>query len=90
MEMIKIKKGFILREVSGSFVVVPVGAASKDFKGLITLNQTGAFLWKQLLEGRTKEDLIKDLLNEYDVSEEIADRDCTAFIAKLVNGGLVE
>ena len=90
MDTIKIKKGFMLREVSGSFVVVPVGAASKEFKGLITLNSTGAFLWKELLLGKTLEELKQALLNEYDVSEEIATRDCEQFIKKLVDGGLVE
>jgi len=90
MDIIKIKKGFMLREVSGSFVVVPVGAASKEFKGLITLNQTGAFLWKELLTGKTLEELKQALLNEYEVSEEIAIRDCEKFIKKLVDGGLVE
>ena len=90
MKVIKIKKGFMLREVSGSFVVVPVGAASKEFKGLITLNQTGAFLWKELLTGKTLEELKQALLNEYEVSEEIAIRDCEKFIKKLVDGGLVE
>ena len=90
MDTIKIKKGFMLREVSGSFVVVPVGAASKEFKGLITLNSTGAFLWKELLLGKTLEELKQALLNEYDVSEEIATIDCEQFIKKLVDGGLVE
>ena len=90
MKVIKIKKGFMLREVSGSFVVVPVGAASKDFKGLITLNQTGAFLWKELLNGKTLDELKEALLNEYEISEEIAVKDCEAFVQKLVDGGLVE
>lgn len=90
MKVIKIKKGFMLREVSGSFVVVPVGVASKDFKGLITLNQTGAFLWKELLNGKTLDELKAALLNEYDVNEEIATKDCENFIKKLVDGGLVE
>lgn len=90
METYKIKKGFMLREVSGSYVVVPVGEASKSFKGLITLNESGAFLWNQLLKGMTKEELIKTLLNEYEVSEEIAERDCSSFIKKLVDGGLIE
>jgi len=90
MKVIKIKKGFMLREVSGSFVVVPVGVASKGFKGLITLNQTGAFLWKELLNGKTLDELKAALLNEYDVNEEIATKDCENFIKKLVDGGLVE
>ena len=41
----KIKEGFILREVAGNYIVVAVGSAVKQFNGVITLNETGAFLW---------------------------------------------
>ena len=46
----KIKNGFILRNVSDAYVVVAVGEAAKDFNGMITLNETGAFLWKTLAD----------------------------------------
>ena len=88
--MIKIKKGFILREVSGSFVVVAVGEESKKFKGLITLNETGAFLWNKLIIGNTKEGLLKAMLEEYDAPKEVIEKDIDAFIATITNGGLVE
>ena len=67
-----IKQGFMLREVAGNFVVVAIGEASKKFNGVINLNESGAFLWKQLTKEVTKEQLLEALLNEYDVSEEIA------------------
>ena len=88
--MLKIKKGFILREVSGSYIVVAVGAASKEFKGLITLNETGAFLWEQLVKGNTKEGLVEALLNEYDAPKEVIENDVDEFIKTITNGGLVE
>ena len=47
----KIKEGFVLRTIAGSNIVVPVGAASIDFNGMITLNDSGAFLWKELEQG---------------------------------------
>ena len=43
----KIKEGFILRNVAGSFVVVPVGDATIDFNGMMNLNETGAFLFEK-------------------------------------------
>ena len=88
--MIKIKKGFILREVSGSYIVVAVGAASKDFKGLITLNETGAFLWERLANGNTKEGLVEALLNEYEAPKEVIEKDVDDFLNMVKNGGLVE
>ena len=88
--MMKIKKGFILREVSGSFIVVAVGAASKEFKGLITLNETGAFLWEKLVSGNTKEGLVEALLNEYDAPKDVIEADVDAFLKIITDGGLVE
>lgn len=88
--MIKIKEGFMLREVAGSYAVVPVGSASLNFKGLISLNETGAFLWRQLALGITKEDLVKKMLEEYDVVEEIATKHIDSFIKKLEESGLLE
>ena len=67
-----IKKGFMLRNVAGNNIVVAVGEASKHFSGVITLNETGAFLWNLLTVETTKEELLKSLLNEYDISEEVA------------------
>ena len=43
----KIKQGFMLREVAGNYVVVAVGEASKKFNGVINLNESGAFIWKK-------------------------------------------
>ncbi|MBP5466383.1 MAG: PqqD family protein, partial [Clostridia bacterium] len=68
----KIKDGFILREVAGSFIVVAVGEAVKTFKGIVNLNETGAFLWKILERGATEEELLKKMLEEYDVDEQTA------------------
>lgn len=86
----KIKEGYLLREVAGSHVVVPTGKAALDFSGVITLNETGAFLWKQLARDKSEEELLIALLDEYDTGEEKAKADITAFIAKLKAAGLLE
>ena len=86
----KIKEGFILREVAGSFVVVAVGDAVKTFNGIITLNETGAFLWKALEKGATEQDLLSALLNEYDVAESVAKEHVKKFIERLTEAKLVK
>ena len=86
----KIKDGFILREVAGSFIVVAVGEAVKKFNGIVNLNETGAFLWKMLEKGATKEELLKSLLEEYEVDEKTAESDIDGFIAKLQEAKLVK
>ena len=85
----KIKEGFILREVAGSFIVVAVGEAVKTYNGLITLNETSAFLWNLLVKGATEDELVGALLGEYEVEKEDAVKGVKSFINKLVEAKLV-
>ncbi len=86
----KIKKGFILKEIAGSYVVVAVGPALKNFNGAISLNGVGATLWKALENGNTVEGLINALTDEYDVGYDKAKLDVEKFIGKLKEANLVE
>lgn len=86
----KIKDGYLLREVAGSFIVVPVGEGSMDFSGVISLNSVGAFLWEKLETGCTKEDLLKAVLDEYDIDEATAKTDIDEFTEKLKGADLIE
>ena len=86
----KIKEGYILRNVAGSFVVVPVGNATLEYNGMMNLNETGAFLFGKMIEGISREDLIKALTDEYDVDDETAKQDVDAFIEKVKEQDLFE
>lgn len=86
----KIKSGFIVRPVAGSYVVVAVGEKTVDFNGIMTLNETGYFLWQKLVEGAEKEDLLKAITSEYVVEESVALADIERFMAKLQETGLAE
>ncbi|MDD5889073.1 MAG: PqqD family protein [Ruminococcus sp.] len=86
----KVKEDFLLREVAGCYVVVPVGKATVDFNGMLNLNDTGAFLWERLQQETTKEELLKAMLDEYEVTEDIAKKDIDNFITKLKDGNLLE
>ena len=68
----KIKNGFVLREIAGQYMAVPVGERVNDLHGMIALNETGAFIWKLLENEKTEEDLAKALTEDYDVSYEDA------------------
>ncbi len=86
----KTKKGFMLRQTAGRNIVVAVGQASEEFNGLITLNETGAFLWKMLQAGTTYEDMLKALLDEYDVSEADAKAGMDAFLKSVRDAELID
>ncbi len=86
----KIKEGFILRNVAGNNVVVPIGQATIDFNGMMSLNETGAFLFEKMLKGTTREELIEALKKEYEIEEALARKDVDDFIAKVESEGLFE
>ncbi len=85
----KIKEGFVLREVSGNFIVVAVGEGIKTFNGMIQLNETSAFLWKMLEKGAEESQLVEAMLNEYAVTREIAEKDVKEFIESLREANLI-
>lgn len=87
----RIKEGFILREVADSYVVVAVGAASINFKGVIKINESAAMLWKAMEEGdKSVEDLVELLLNKYEVDENTAKKDVIDFVEGLKGAGIIE
>ena len=86
----KIREGFLLRNVAGNNVVVPIGQATLDFNGMMSLNETGAFIFSKMLDGTTKEQLIEELISEYEVERKIAQKDVDDFIKKVEGEGLLE
>lgn len=85
----KIKGDFVLRQIAGSTVVVPIGESAMDFSGMLNLNETGVFLFKALQDGASKEDLLVKLTDEYDVPEDKAAKDIDVFINKLKDAGII-
>lgn len=86
----KIKENFLLRKISDSYVVVPVGDAVVDFSGLINLNESGAFLFEKLQKGATEDELVQALLGEYDVTEDVARADVQKFIKKAQDADVLQ
>ena len=78
----KLKSGFVLKEIAGECVVMPVDAAL-DLDGMITLNATAKTLWLALEKGAEMDDLILALTNEYEVEAEAARSAAESFVAKL-------
>lgn len=84
----KLKEGFILRQVAGQTVVLPTGG-ELDLNMMITLNGTGKFLWELLDKGAEEAELVAALLAEYDVDEATAKVSVENFIAKLNENGFL-
>ena len=86
----KIKEGFILRTVAGQNVVVPVGSNALNFNAAITLNETAAFLWKQLENEKTEQELLTLLTDEYDIDKASAKGDIAVFLNVLKEHDILE
>lgn len=86
----KIKQGFLLRRMADQFVVVAVGAAAQEFPGMMRLNGSGAFIWKQLEREVDENTVIRAVLEEYDVPEEQAAADVRRWIAQLRETGALD
>ena len=86
----KIKEGFILRTVAGQNVVVPVGANTMNFNATITLNDSAAFLWKQLESEKNEQELLAALTNEYEIDSATAKSDITVFLNVLREHEILE
>ena len=85
----KIKDSFILRNIAGINTIISTDSAS-SFDGMITLNDTGAFMWNILKDGATKDDLVNALTSEYDIDKETASKDIDAFLEKLTSVDVFE
>lgn len=87
----KIKEGFVLRTICGQNVISGEGSANVNYSSLISLNETAAYLFKELQgEEFTEETAVDLLLDQYEVDRETAAKDVKALLAKWVEIGLAQ
>ncbi len=87
----KIKDGFVLEEIDGSYVAVAVGKRAKEFRGFITVNEVGAEIWRAMSDRDvTVEEIEEIILEIFDVEREDAHRDIVAFTDKLIASGIAQ
>lgn len=85
----KIKNGYILKNIAGSFVVISLDSTETESQ-LITLNEVGAFLLERLKTETTAEQLLTALLSEYAIDEMTAKTDISMFLDKCRKIGVLE
>lgn len=86
----KIKQGFVLSKIGNDTVAVATGELSREFSGVVVLNGSGVFLWNQLQNDVTRDQLLAAMLDAYEVPEATAAADIDAFLAKLEQSGAIE
>lgn len=81
--MLKIKEGFVMRNIIDEWIIVPVGARAESNTYIMSVNDTGHLLWELLEKGTTEEEMLQAMLAEYEVDEATAKGDIEAFVQAL-------
>ena len=79
----KIKQGFVAREIAGEYILIPVGETAMQVRGMISLSESGYLIYQKLQQDCEKVDLIRAVLNEYEVEQSVAEADVEAFLDQL-------
>lgn len=86
----KAKPGFILRNVVDEYILMPTGDNIGQFNGTVLLNDVSAFVWEKLQNPVSKEDLLKAVLDEFEVQRAVAAADLDTLIETLHGYGVIE
>ena len=85
----KIKENLVIRQVAGTWAVLPIASKVLDFDGMLTLNETGVMLWRLLENESSLDDLASALMKEYEVDREQALADVGEFVETLKKAGCI-
>ncbi len=83
----KIVEEFLLREVAGEYMLIPVGETAQKFNGLITLSETAKFIWNHVEQVNSLDELVQRITEKYDVDKETARRDAYLFVSGMLERG---
>ena len=86
----ELNDNFMIKEIAGNIILVPIGDFAIDFNGVITLNETAKFLWEKCQDGFTEESLIDDVKAEYNVDDDTAKTAVKKFIKEIKEAGCVK
>lgn len=85
----KLKHEFVVRQVAGETLLVPVGLSTLSLNGMLVLNECGKYLWDRIPDAGSEEDLINALLAEYEVNRQTAAQDVAEFLESLRKLGIL-
>lgn len=79
----KINSEYVMREIAGDTILIPVGSTVNKFNGLVVLNELAKFIWEKIPESKDEEELLNYILDEYEVEREVAKADLEEFLELL-------
>lgn len=85
----EIKNEYIMRNIAGDDVLVPIGKTINNFNGLIILNEMAKFIWEKMPQAKDEEELLNYILDEYEVEREVAKADLDEFLEMLKKENII-
>ena len=85
----KLNGTFALREIAGEILVVPVGNTALSLNGMIVLNAVSKVIWESLEQDADRDEMLKRITEQFDVSEAVAKKDLDAFLKELAEHKLI-
>ena len=85
----KLSEDFICRQVCGETLVMPVGEKTKEFNGIFTLTETGAFLLNAVAEGADEATAAEKMAAEFEIDPDTAKQDTKEFLEMLLSYGIL-
>ena len=82
-------KDFIKRKIATQYVIVAVGVATKRFNGMISVNETGSFIWDALESDISMDELVGRITEHYEVDADTARAHATDFVNTLKGVGAI-
>lgn len=80
----KILNNYIYRELAGESVLIPTGSITEEFNGIVTLSDSGVFIYNNIEKATKFDDLIDMIISEYEVEKEVAIQDAVLFINQML------
>lgn len=86
----KARKDFILRNLVGEYLLMPVGDNIGRFRGTLLMNEMSVFVWEKMQESVSRDELLREILNHYEIDEKTAAADLDGLLDGLKRLGVIE
>ena len=83
----KLKCNVVISDVAGETLAIPM---QKSFNGVIRVNKSAAFILECLKKETSEQQIVAQLVKEYDVTEEKAAEDLKKILDKLREAEILE
>ena len=85
----RLSEDFICRQVCGETLLMPVGEKTKQFNGIFTLSETGAFLMNEIAKGADADAAAAGLAAQFEIGADVAAQDTHEFLEQLLSYGIL-